>query len=357
MSPLIQPIVPQSLRQRKRKVVKLGKAPSSVTFPVDFFEHSQPMNDIEVGGSDLLQLYNASQLKHRLNTTGLYIVCTKPLGFTAEIINTDNNMVMTGIRVLVGSQDIQRAPSFIEVFGRIITISLSRSRWYDVPFSREESLQADKKISIMFGPSQDAETVTMVDSIKVYGKAKDVFGWPEESEENVTTNNIATSVSVNATTNDGEQLTSTNSQPLTKLERLITNVVEVLDGSFILCSNEECMSVHKMSSIKLATQLLTLPTPICMQMCSKSLLMSLHPTKQSYHNYKDQALLQHVLSTLATILDADPTKNPECVDAESYYRLVLIVRGIAVARPQNLVKFTDSHMSIQDVTMDDPLGE
>lgn len=74
---------------------------------------------------------------------------------------------LLGIRVLVGSQDPQRAPSFIEVFARIITISVNRSRWYDIPFSREESLQADKKFSVMFGPSQDPETVTLLDSIKV----------------------------------------------------------------------------------------------------------------------------------------------------------------------------------------------
>ncbi|KAI4460353.1 e3 ubiquitin-protein ligase ubr4 [Holotrichia oblita] len=356
MSPTIQPAIAQSpLKPRKKKVVKTGKVPSSVTFPVDFFEHSQPMNDVEIGGNDLLQVYNVSQLKHRLNTTGLYVVCTKPLGFTVEIANSDNNMVMTGIRVLVGSQDPQRAPSFIDVFGRIITISVNRSRWYDVPFSREESLQADKKLTVVFGPSQDAETVTMVDSIKVYGKTKDVFGWPEENEENVTANNTTPPASTNNAANESEQVATTNTAPLTKLERLVTNVLEVLDGSFSLYSSEEKMLSHKSSCIKVATQLLTLPTPICMQMFSKSLLASLHTTKQLYHSYKDQALLQHVLMTLSAMLEVDPSKNQTDIDAESYYRLVLIVRGIAVARPQNLVKFTDSHTSIQDVVLDDPL--
>ncbi|KAK9707802.1 hypothetical protein QE152_g27615 [Popillia japonica] len=264
-------------------------------------------------------------------------------------------MVMTGIRVLVGSQDPQRAPSFIDVFGRIITISVNRSRWYDVPFSREESLQADKKLTVVFGPSQDAETVTMVDSIKVYGKTKDVFGWPEENEENVAANNTTPPASTNNAANESEQVATTNSAPLTKLERLVTNVLEVLDGSFSLYSTEEKMLSHKSSCIKVATQLLTLPTPICMQMFSKSLLASLHTTKQLYHSYKDQALLQHVLMTLSAMLEVDPAKNQTDIDAESYYRLVLIVRGIAVARPQNLVKFTDSHTSIQDVVLDDPL--
>lgn len=71
---------------------------------------------------------------------------------------------------------------------------------------------------------------------------------------------------------------------------------------------------------------------------------------------KDQALLQHVLESLTNMSEAAENKNLKSLDAESYYRLVLIVRGIAVSRPQNLVKFADSHTSIQDVVLDDPLG-
>lgn len=168
MSPSIQAtITGANLKPKKKKIVKSGKSSNSVTFPVDFFEHCQVMNDVEIGGNDLLQIYNVAQLKHRLNATGLYVACNKPLGFTVEITNPDSNMVMVGIRVMIGSQDVQKAPSFVEVFGRIISLTVTRSRWFDIPFSREESLQAEKKLTIMFGPSQDPETLTMVDSIKV----------------------------------------------------------------------------------------------------------------------------------------------------------------------------------------------
>lgn len=66
--------------------------------------------------------------------------------------------------------------------------------------------------------------------------------------------------------------------------------------------------------------------------------------------------MQHVLENLNSMIEAAENKNIKDIDAESFYRLVLIVRGIAVARPQNLIKFTDSHTSIQDVVLDDPLG-
>ena len=43
--------------------------------------------------------------------------------------------------------------------------------------------QADKKLVLTFGPSNDALGVTMVDSIKVYGKTKEAFGWPDDADD------------------------------------------------------------------------------------------------------------------------------------------------------------------------------
>ncbi|KAG5896473.1 hypothetical protein JTB14_005854 [Gonioctena quinquepunctata] len=350
MSTSIQATIPNTaLKPKKKKVVKSGKTSNPVSYPVDFFEHCVAINDVELGGNDLLQIYNQAQLKHRLNTTGLYVACNKALGFSIEVTNNDSSQVMTGVRVLVGSQDVQRCPSFVEIFGRIVPLSATRSRWYDIPFSREESLQADKKLTILFGPSQDPETVTMVDSIKVYGKSKDSFGWPEESDETVPSSGPGVIQHV-ATGSEGDQ-NNKNAAQLTKLEKLVVGILESLDGTFSLYPTEEKLSTFKPTTLKVATELLTLPTQPSVQIHSKALLSSLHSTRQSYHNYKDYALLQHVLASLTTMTSSDAAE----LDAESYYRLVLIVRGIAVTRPQNLVKFADSHTSIQDVVLDDPL--
>jgi len=54
-----------------------GRPVGQVMFMVDFFEHCQLSNDVEFGGNDVLQVYNTAQLKHRLNTTGMYIASTK----------------------------------------------------------------------------------------------------------------------------------------------------------------------------------------------------------------------------------------------------------------------------------------
>lgn len=98
---------------------------------------------------------------------GMYIVSTKPR-FSIDVINNDATMVMAGIRINVGNQDSGRTPGYIEVLGRSLQMGpITRSRWFDFPLTRDESLQSDKKLTIVFGPSRDPEGITMIDSIKM----------------------------------------------------------------------------------------------------------------------------------------------------------------------------------------------
>lgn len=56
----------------------------------------------------------------------------------------------------------------------------------------------------------------MVDSIKVYAKTKDSFGWPEETEETVS---AATNGKGQTTINNEVDHNSHNATQLTKLEK------------------------------------------------------------------------------------------------------------------------------------------
>lgn len=62
-----------------------ARTSSQVTFPIDFFEHNQQLTDVEFGGNDLLQVYNAQQIKHRLNSTGMYVANTKVSGVVEQV--------------------------------------------------------------------------------------------------------------------------------------------------------------------------------------------------------------------------------------------------------------------------------
>ncbi|KAK0172054.1 hypothetical protein PV328_005423 [Microctonus aethiopoides] len=340
MSSSVQPIgiTPGMKQTRKKKVAKIGKISGSVSFPIDFFEHCQLMNDVEFGGNDLLQIYNVAQIKHRLNTTGMYVVSTKAIGFNVEVMNNDATLVMTGIRVQLGSQDVQRAPLYVEVFGRSIRTSLTRSRWFDIPLTREESLQADKKLTITFGLSQDPDVI-MVDSIKIYGKTKDAFGWPEEPEEVPAGQSTATpattaGATINNTENENAAVTPTS---LTSVDKMISSILEVLESSFTLSSGDEAKAPLRTTAIDVGSRLLTLPTPPSVQIHTTALLAALHSSKSTYHSHKDQVLLSHVLESLKSMR----TFNETWMDAENFYRLVLIVKSIAIARPHNLAKFSE----------------
>ncbi|KAM5126070.1 E3 ubiquitin-protein ligase UBR4-like, partial [Mantella aurantiaca] len=218
LQPSLQPSssisVMKPVRKRKPAAV-MTRASSQVTFPIDFFEHNQQMTDVEFGGNDLLQLYNAQQIKHRLNSTGMYVANTKPGGFTVEVTNNNSTMVMTGMRLQIGTQAIERAPSYIEMFGRTMQLNLIRARWFDFPFTREEALQADKKLTIFIGASVDPAGVTMIDAIKIYGKTKEQFGWPDEPPEDFPSASVSSVCPANLNQGNGTSEGETAAPPST----------------------------------------------------------------------------------------------------------------------------------------------
>uniref|UniRef100_A0A3B3SK32 Ubiquitin protein ligase E3 component n-recognin 4 n=1 Tax=Paramormyrops kingsleyae TaxID=1676925 RepID=A0A3B3SK32_9TELE len=291
LQPALQPSSVISIVKpvRKRKATAAAtRTCSQVTFPVDFFEHNQQLTEVEFGGNDLLQVYNGQQIKHRLNSTGMYVASTKPGGFTVEVVNNNSSMVMTGMRVQVGTQAIERAPSYLEIFGRTMQMSLTRARWFDFPFTREEALQADKKLSIFIGASVDPAGVTMLDSIKIYGKTKEQFGWPDEPPEDFPSASVNNTCSPNMNQSNGSSesdIVAPSATSGTVLERLVVSSLEALESCFAVCSTGE-KEKNKAAALDLATQLLSMPTPAGVQQQTKGLLASLHTSRTAYHNHK-----------------------------------------------------------------------
>lgn len=55
---------------------------------------------------------------HHLYLSFPFISIVQTSGFTLEVTNTNSSTLIAGIRVLVGSQSVERAPSYVEIFGR-----------------------------------------------------------------------------------------------------------------------------------------------------------------------------------------------------------------------------------------------
>ena len=361
LTPTLQPPIlpsPQPKASRKESVngAKGTSGSSTPTFPTDFFENCTAMNDVEFGGNDLLHVYNSVQLKHRLNTSGLYIACTKQSGFSVDITNSDTSSVIVGVRILVGTQDIQRAPTCVEISNsnRNIPFALQRHRWFDIPLTKEESLQADKKLVLAFGSSNDPLGVTMIDSIKVYGKTKESFGWPEDAEEQLT-GTVGSSGALNLPSTHGHMLPSPTVQsngscskimaqsPAQRmLDQLVGGAVALLEGSLSVLPSTggaTCSPSTKDHVLRLSTQILTMTWSVgsCVPGVVKQLLAAVHPTRAAYHDYKDRVLLKAVLDDLKAIMDET---SPIHLDPEAFYNVLTITKSIATSQPQNLIQFT-----------------
>uniref|UniRef100_A0A182NQY2 UBR-type domain-containing protein n=1 Tax=Anopheles dirus TaxID=7168 RepID=A0A182NQY2_9DIPT len=322
-----------------------GGAGSAPSFPIDFFEHCTLMNEVEYGGNDLLQIYNTQHLKHRLNSTGLYVTSTKANGFTLEVSNNDANMVVTGVRIQIGSQDISKAPQRVTILGRSVTTLAARARWFDIPLTREESLQSDKKLSILFGPSLDADQITILDSIKIYGKTKDVFGWPEETEDatggpmpNGASGSNGQMASTNGNSgNDGTASDENDASGvyMTSLDRMLSSMLHVLDSGITLLGGPNSDDNYRQTAIDVATNLILFPTVNVVQQDARNVLMTCHPNKAAYHTYKDKEILNDIYRQLKQMYESTDSGD---IDPEAFYRSVLMMRGIAIQRPQAMAK-------------------
>lgn len=114
--------------------------------------------------------------------------------------------------------------------------------------------------------------MTMVDSIKVYGKTKDAFGWPEDNEDGAVTNTghaNGTQASSAGMNNEVIVIWSRrvsciffivwlqadqhagSPQQLSKLERLAMDVFKSLDSSLYIYASDEKFAKLKPAALKI----------------------------------------------------------------------------------------------------------
>jgi E3 ubiquitin-protein ligase UBR4 len=89
---------------------------------------------------------------------------------------------MVGFRVYVGNISASHIPSDITIFQRAIKLDEGMRSWYDIPFTVAESLLADEEFTISVGPTFNGTALPRIDSLEVYGRAKDEFGWKEKMD-------------------------------------------------------------------------------------------------------------------------------------------------------------------------------
>ena len=347
-----------------------------VKFPIDFFEKSTQLNDLDYFGNEILEIYNVQQLRQRLNNNK-YIACTKVNGFNLEITSKDANSCIVGCRVLVGTNSLEKVPAYFKVFNRQIPCTLIRPRWFDICLTREETYICENKLVLHFAASHELNHVTIVDSLKVYGKTKDQFEWKDDEcqrvrkkqKEQQTTILAAASAappqprpSISSDQNSNDTAAAASAQlelEVTKhgkkskefsfidsqYDRLLANCLNIQEGCLMLnmMINEEPQQLRDAS-----VKFLKLMCPPVVSSKAKKLLYSLvsaakTPFKQVYFNQKDEAQMTLILESLRQAKEDKEEEN--LFDWESYQKVLLICHSILAVRPLSLIKFFNENFT------------
>lgn len=310
---------------------------ASTTIPVDFFEHCNMLTDVEFGGNDLLQLYSPNQIKHRLNTNGLFITSTKTNGFSIAITNNDNGTIITGFRVLCGSQDPLKAPTFVSVGNRTVSTNVSTfPRWVDFGLHRNEiiMIQNENRLNILFGNSQSPENITMIDNIKIYGTTKESFGWPEDTEEHANIN-VTTAYHTDLSPGIANSCVSEYDQYHLYSNTLALISAKILEiyAAFIQKHQNIDTIGFKQDCLKFLSNIALLPVPSYIDQQIKKLMSLLIQDHDEYLLLKERLVLNNVFNQFKELSAIEDLNE---VDPELFYLLVKSIHQITNQKPNDL---------------------
>ncbi|CAF1683808.1 unnamed protein product, partial [Adineta ricciae] len=292
------------------------------------------------------------QLKLRLSTPGLFVANVRTGGFTLEVINKDSdNMVMTGVRIHVGSYSMDKCPQYFEVFGRTIYTNSSQGpRFYDICLTREESIQAEKKFNIFIAQSSDTNHVTVIDDVKVYGKTKEEFQWPDDVDASLlasatTAGALITTTAAAASangylhsfrqTNDEKELAT-----LCLPDRLLVYSMQVLISSLSLHHNLDEQNRAKLNSdiVQYTSHMFHMSLPSQIQRSSRQLLKEFF----SFISSSDFDYYEHIDRLQLTFLSQCFSSENYLElfnDTDTYEYLLLSLLSITRHRPHNINRF------------------
>ena len=320
-------------------------------FPIDYFENCQVLEDVEFGGNDYLQVYNRKQMKNRLKHARQFLAATKSSPITMEITNENSALVIAGIRVEVGGNQIGNAdwtPRYFEIFGRSVFVEpTSSSRWVDLPFTNEECLLSERSVNLTIGNSRDTSSgITIVNSVKVYGKAKNSFSTTtsdpktkasgtEEPKKNCENDTVSTVFGLRQLHQPSKssiaQMTGLSAE--SDFDALLSNSLEMLAIYFTL-TNVESKSRPAKEGKELARILATSPLSYNVYSQNKGLLYSICQSKERLHAELDEI-------NLNCVARAFDSSSEQTVQPEAFDQHLDTIRNIAQNRPRNLVKFSN----------------
>ncbi|KAI5665767.1 hypothetical protein M9H77_15620 [Catharanthus roseus] len=294
------------------KVKKLGsdilnnKAYGGVKpeFPLDFFEKAMCItSDVKLSG-DAIRNGDSEGAKQTLANEDGFLESPSPSGFKITVSNSNPDIVMVGFRMHVGNTSANHIPSEVNIFQRAIKLDEGMRSWYDIPFTVAESLLADEEFSISVGPTFSGSVLPRIDSLEIYGRSKDEFGWKEKMDAvlDMEARVLGCNSLVSGSRRKGRVMHTAPIQ-----EQVMADGLKLLSKIYS-CSLQECakaedikVELNKLKCRKLLETIFESDREPLLLAAAGCVLQSLFPKKDIYHQVKDSMRLVGVVKSTAML--------------------------------------------------------
>ncbi|XP_062193855.1 auxin transport protein BIG-like [Phragmites australis] len=315
-------------------------------FPLDFFEKTTCITCDVKFNSDTTKSGDSESIKQRLTSDDGCLESLTSAGFKVTISNPNPDIVMVGCRIHVGNSSASNIPSEITIFHRVVKLDEGMRSWYDIPFTTAESLLADEEFTITVGRTFDGSSIPRIDSIEVYGRAKDEFGWKEKMDAVLDMEALGGN---SAGGRSGKRPQIVQAAPIQ--EQVLADALRILSRIYLLCrpscftdtvdtgmefNNLKCRSL--LETIFQSDREPLLHSAVC------HILQAVFPKKDMYYHVKDTMRLLGVVKSLPAITSRIGVGGAASSWViKEFISQIHTVSKVALHRKSNLVSFLETH--------------
>uniref|UniRef100_J3MVR9 Auxin transport protein BIG n=2 Tax=Oryza brachyantha TaxID=4533 RepID=J3MVR9_ORYBR len=317
-------------------------------FPLDFFEKTTCITSDVKFNSDTTKSGDSESIKQRLSSDDGYLESLTSAGFKVNISNPNPDIVMVGCRIHVGNTSPSNIPSEITIFHRVIKLDEGMRSWYDIPFTTAESLLADEEFTIIAGRTFDGSSIPRLDSIEVYGRAKDEFGWKEKMDAALDMEAHVLGGS-SASGKSGKHAQTMQAAPIQ--EQVLADALRILSRIYLLCQPSSCtdttdadMELNNLKCRSLLETIFQSDREPMLHSAACRVLQAVFPKKEIYYHVKDTMRLLGVIKSLPAITSRLGVGGAASSwVTKEFIAQIHTVSKVAMHRKSNLASFLETH--------------
>ncbi|CAL5065314.1 unnamed protein product [Urochloa decumbens] len=315
-------------------------------FPLDFFEKTTCITCDVKFNSETTKSGDSESIKQRLTSDDGYLESLTSAGFKVTISNPNPDIVMVGCRIHVGNTSASNIPSEITIFRRVIKLDEGMRSWYDIPFTTAESLLADEEFTISVGRTFDGSSIPRIDSIEVYGRAKDEFGWKEKMDAALDMEALGGSSTGGRS---GKRPQIVQAAPIQ--EQVLAHALRILSRIYLLCRPgcftdmvDAGMELNNLKCRALLETIFQSDREPLLHFAACRVLQAVFPKKDMYYHVKDTMRLLGVIKSLPAITSRIGVGGAASSwVVKEFIAQIHTISKVALHRKSNLATFLETH--------------